>query len=196
MNSYINLNNKFRLDRENKELINIETGEIYTKQEEIIEILEQLKKDKHFNRDMEKAVRNIWNLKTELELYQQKWKNDSWFIKIYRTERRKFLEYAKLSTNASALLFHLEGYLEFKTNRIATKNGKRFTNKDLQAMTGLSSVTLKHSLNELEDKLIIKRVGKSQSREIYINPYLMCAGNKMSKEIENLFKEYVPFTPY
>ena len=196
METYINLNDRFKLNRETKELIDVKTGEIYKDENEVKLLLENIKYDKEINRSIEKAIRETFGIKTELELYQLKWKNDSWFIKIYRTERREFLKQAKLSPHATSLLFHMEGYLEFKTNRVAKKCGKRFTNKELCDMVGLSPVTLKNALNELEERLVIKRVGISQQRQIYINPYLMCAGNKMSKEIESLFSEYIPFTAY
>lgn len=187
---------RYSLNKLTKELIDLQTGEIYTNAEEVEEWYKRRSDEKRLDRDLERDIIATFGIKTELELYQQRWKNDSWFIKVYRTERREFLKKAKLSVNASALLFQIEGYLEFKTNRVANKNGKRFTNKDLQDMVGISSTTLKNTLNELEDKLIIKRVGDGQSREIYINPYLMCAGNKMSKDIEELFKDYSPLTPY
>ena len=196
METYINLGERFRLNRQTKELVDLHTGEIHKDEDEIVLLLKGLKSDKEFNRSMEKAIRDTFGLKTELELYQLKWKSDSWFIKIYRTERREFLKAANLSVNATALLFHIEGYLEYKTNRVANKDGKRFTNKDLQKMVGISPSTLKNALNELEEKFIIKRVGESQQRQIYINPYLMCAGNEMSKDIEKLFTEYKPLTPY
>lgn len=196
METYINLGERFRLNKQTKELVDLHTGEIHKDEDEIVLLLKGLKSDKEFNRSMEKAIRDTFGLKTELELYQLKWKSDSWFIKIYRTERREFLKAANLSVNATALLFHIEGYLEYKTNRVANKDGKRFTNKDLQKMVGISPSTLKNALNELEEKFIIKRVGESQQRQIYINPYLMCAGNEMSKDIEKLFTEYKPLTPY
>lgn len=187
---------RYSLNKLTKELIDLQTGEIYSSEQEVKEWYKRRSDEKRLDRDLERDIIATFGIKTELELYQQRWKNDSWFIKVYRTERREFLKKAKLSVNASALLFQIEGYLEFKTNRVANKNGKRFTNKDLQDMVGISSTTLKNTLNELEDKLIIKRVGDGQSREIYINPYLMCAGNKMSKDIEELFKDYSPLTPY
>lgn len=187
---------RYFLDKKEKRLIDYDTGEIYTEKEEIIEWLENRKHEKQEDKSLEKDIRQTFDLPTALELYQQKWKEDSWFIKIYRTERRKSLKQAKLSVNASALLLHMEGYLEYKTNRVATKSGKKLSNKDLQNLVGLSPVTLKKALNELEEKLIIKRVGKSQEREIYINPYLMCAGNQVSKEVEKMFSEYDPLTPY
>lgn len=187
---------RYNLNKETRELTDLQTGEIYTNSEEVKEWYKRRSDEKQMDRDLERDIMTTFDIKTELELYQQKWKNDSWFIKVYRTERREFLKRTKLTVNASALLFQMEGYLEFKTNRVASKTGKRFTNKDLQAMVGISPATLKNALNELEEKLIIKRVGDSQSREIYINPYLMCAGNKMSKDIEELFNDYSPLTPY
>ena len=196
MDTYIILGNRYKVNEATGEFLDLETGQVCTEEDEIMSLIKDLKEDKDLINSAIKIIRDKLGLKTELELYQMKWKSDSWFIKIYRTERREFFKKVKLSVNATSLLFHMEGYLEFKTNRVATKEGKRFSNKDLQEMVGLSPTTLKNALNELEEKLIIKRVGESQKRQIYINPYLMCAGNKMSKDIEKLFSDYKPSTAY
>lgn len=196
MDTYINLGTRFRLNSHKRELIDMHTGEIHTEEEDIKKLLSQLKKDKEFNRSMEKAIRDTWELKTALELYQQKWKDDSWFIKIYRTEMREYKKLVKLSSSAGLLLFYIQDYIEYKTNRIVNKNSKSFTNKELAELAGISENTLIKALNELEDKQFIKRVGNKRAREFYFNPFLATSGNEVDKDIIKMFKNYEPITPF
>lgn len=194
--TYINLGTRFILNRIKKELVDIETGEIYSNQDEIIDILVQLKKDKEFNQYMERSVREVFELPTALELYQQRWKDDSWFIKIYRTEMREYKKITRLSSSAGLLLFYMQDYIEYRTNKIVNTNGKAFTNKELATLSNLSEKTIIKVLNELEDKNFIRRMGKSRARAIYFNPYLASAGNEMDKSLLDMFDDYCPVTPY
>ena len=196
METYIRISSRFYYDPTTKSLIDMFTSEIYNEQKDIEGILKVLKEDKEFNRGMEKQLRKDFNLPTEIEKNQHNWKNDSWFIKIYRTEMREYKKNVKLSPSAALLLFYLQDYIEYKTNRIANKNGKTFTNKDLSQLVDISKNPIIDALNELEEKHFIKRVGKRRAREIYFNPYLVCAGNEISKDTLNMFKSYVSLTPY
>lgn len=196
MDTYINLGERFQLNRKTKELLDVSTGQIYKDENEVKLLLERLKDDKEFNRSMEKAIRDTWDLKTRLELYQQKWKDDSWFIKIYRTEMREYKKITPLTPSAGLLLFYIQDYIEYRTNRIVNNRSKSFTNRELAELVNLSEKTIIKSLTELEEKLFIKRIGKSRSRQIYFNPYLASAGNEMDKILLNMFNNYKPITPY
>ncbi|MGJ0846601.1 hypothetical protein ACR77J_07925 [Tissierella praeacuta] len=195
METYINLGTRFILNKKDRTLTDTEDGVIYTEAEEIDQLLEKIKNDKEFNRNMEKAIRDTWGLKTELELYQKNWKKNSWFIKVYRTELREYLKKVKLSSNAGLILFYFQPYVEYKTNRIAKPSGESFSNQDIYKLTGLGKDATSKALNELEDKLFIARVGQRQAREIYFNPYLLCSGNEVLKDTVKLFDEYEHITP-
>lgn len=196
MDTYINLGTRFKLDKQNKELIDTETGEILKDKDEVQALLEKLKQDKKFNRDMEKAIRDTWELQTELEQYWQGWKDDSWFIKTYRTEMREYKKQTQLTASAGLVLFYIQDYIEYKTNRIVNKKGESFTNKELKELVGISENTLLKSLNELEEKYFIKRIGKKRAREIYFNPYLATSGNEVDKKVVKMFDNYNPITPF
>ena len=196
METYIRISNRFYYDPSTKSLIDMVTGEIHNEQKDIEGILKILKEDKEFNRDIEKQLRKDFDLPTEIERNQHNWKNDSWFIKIYRTEMREYKKNVKLSPSAALLLFYLQDYIEYKTNRIANKKGKTFTNKDLSQLVDISENPIVGALNELEEKHFIKRVGKRRAREIYFNPYLACAGNEISKDTLDMFNGYVSITLY
>lgn len=187
---------RYILDKKEKQIIDKESGEVHTSKEDILNIIENNKAKNREDKIFEKELIKLWNLQPNIEPYQKNWKEKSWFIKIYRTERREFFKQNKLSVNASALLLHIEGYTQYKTNRLAGKQGKDLSNKELQDISGLSPVQLKKALNELEDLHIIKRVGNRQARKIYINPYIISAGNEVLLSTKELFKEYKPLTPY
>ena len=196
MDTYINLGERFLLDRKEKTLKDLEDGVIYTELEEIDLLLESLRNDKKFNRSMEKAIRDTWGLKTALELYQQNWKDNSWFIKTYRTEMREYKKQVQLSSSAGLVLFYIQDYIEYKTNRIVYKKGKSFTNNELLSLIKISENTLIDALNELEEKKFIKRIGNRRAREIYFNPYLATAGNIIDKEVIKMFDDYKTITPF
>lgn len=196
METYINLGKRFILNKKDRTLTDVEDGVIYTEAEEIDQLLEKIKNDKEFNRSMEKAIRDTWGLKTGLEIYQQNWKDNSWFIKIYRTEMREYKKQVQLSSSAGLVLFYMQDYIEYKTNRIANKRGKSFTNKELLTLIKISENTLIDVLNELEEKHFIKRIGNRRAREIYFNPYLATAGNIIDKEVIKMFDAYKAITPF
>lgn len=109
---------------------------------------------------------------------------------------REYKKNVKLSPSAALLLFYLQDYIEYKTNRVANKKGKTFTNKELSKLIDISENPIIGALNELEEKFFIKRIGNRRAREIYFNPYLACAGNEISKDTLDMFKDYASITPY
>lgn len=109
-------------------------------------------------------------------------------IKVFAVTQRDMLKDKKLSVNAMALLLTMQCYIEQYTNRVAKPNGTSFTNIDLGKLVGLSSKTLKVTLNELEEKQFILRVGKSRAREFYFNPNLATRGSEVQIETFNMFK--------
>ena len=175
------------------------TGEIIDDKTTIEKAIEdhdkQVKYDKAKKKEFNKKLGKVYKEDT----HHFGWKSGKkvQFIKIYRTEMREYKKSIKLSSNAGLLLFYIQDYIEFETNRIAKPDGSTFTNKELQALTGLSDKPLRNALNELEDLFFIKRVGQGKAREIYFNPYLMCSGVAILKEVVDvLFKDYKPCTAY
>ncbi|WP_042681975.1 hypothetical protein [Anaerosalibacter massiliensis] len=186
------------INRGTNTLYNKETGEIIEDKEVIINLLKKVSKDKQVDNAKVKEIRRMFDLEEKKEKYWLNWKEDSHFIKIYRTELREYMQTIKLSPDEGLFLFCIQTYVEFQTNRIAKPDGTSFSNKELQELTKLGRDKIKGLLKTLEDKLFIKRVGQRQAREIYFNPYLICSGNEVSKATVNLFKDagYRPITPY
>lgn len=194
MGTYINIGNRYIYNKEDGTTTDLLTGCIYKNKEEIKKLTETTYEE---NKSIQ-ILMEIYDIPQDNSPYYYNWKNKSWFIKIYRTEMREYLKKAKLSSNAGLLLSHIQLYIEYGTNRIVNKDNKTFTNKELQKLTGLNKKNLNKALNELEKKLFIARKGKTKSREIYFNPYLICAGNEVEKDTIKLFKlaGYKPITSY
>lgn len=196
MDTYIRLSSRFYYDGKNKELIDMSTGEVHKEVKDIKKVLEILKDDKEFNRSVERQLRKDFGLPTSLEKYRHKWKDDSWFIKVYRTEMREYKKQIQLSPSAGLVLSYIQDYIEYKTNRVANKKGKSFTNKELIQIIKISENTLINALSELESKYFIIRIGNKRAREIYFNPYLATSGNEIEKEVLKMFEDYDPITPF
>lgn len=172
------------------------TGEIIENKDDVREILQDYSKTKAINNAKEKEIRRIAGLQEKKDYMWLDWKKNSHFIKVYRTELREYMKTVKLSPNAGLFLFYIQSYIEFQTNRIAKTNGESFTNKELEELTGLTTRIIKYTLDELEEKHFIKRKGNGKARELYFNPYLICAGNEVLKSTLDLFKDYKSITPF
>lgn len=179
------------------EVRDLETGEILGKDNPRLDLaIDEYEKIIKFNKANKKAVKKVQGKVDLSETHHLDWKKKSHFIKIYRTEIREYKKQVRLSENASAILFYLQDYIEYKTNKVLNSNGEGFSNSDIHELTGVSERSIGRSLKELEDKWFIKRLGRTNQREIYVNPYLYCAGNIVSKDTIKLFSGYSSNTQY
>lgn len=185
---------KYKIDIENERIIDTETGVIITDKSEIKLIQSDLKQHIQEDKAIEKEVKKMIGEDEEEILHN--WKEGTHFNKIYRTELREYMNSIELSPESRAFLFSIQAYIRFITNKIAFKNDKRMSNKDLMNITGLKKKALIYALDELEQKHFIKRTGGTRSREIYCNPYLMCSGDRVLKSTRDLFNKYTPITSY
>ena len=195
MDTYINLD-EWLYDKENKQIYNINTGEVIYNIDSVSSFIKDANIKNNADKDKLKQIKKEFGIQEYTDIYNVKWKKNSQFIKIYRTEFREYMKTIKLNSNEKNFIFSLQCYIEFKTNRIAKSNGDDFSNDELQELTGLSKNTLNKTLKTLETKLLIVRTGKGRARKIYFNPHLMCGGNDLLIETEKLFEEYQSITPY
>lgn len=174
------------------------TGEILDKNDSRLDIaIENQKKVDSLNKAKKKGISKVQGKVDINETHHTDWKAKNYFIKIYRTEMREYKKRTKLSTNASIILFYLQDYIEFGTNKISKEKDIGFSNSDISELTGISIRSVGGALKELEDKAFIIRKGSTHNREIYMNPFLICAGNVIDKGIVEQFKKiYTPLTPY
>ena len=187
--------NNIAIDKENSQAIDTETGEILDRNsiKEVTKLLAEKKDIDEVDRAKEKELKKMVGLD---EKRRFNWKSNSIFIKIYRTEIQEYSKVKKPNSDEGLLLFYFMQRIEYETNRIAKPSKESFTNKELQELTGLGRDKLAKALNQLEEKLYIKRTGKGKAREIYFNPYLSCSGNEVLKTTVELFDSYDPITAY
>lgn len=156
---------------------------------EIIEIVE----NENILRNREQHYIDIFNSSNRnfgynISQYAERPSDQRKYIKVYLTYLKNILCNSKISNTCKSFLFSILPYIEYKTNRLVNEKGKRITNKDLLKITGLSDKTLKKVLNELEEKLFIRRIDGTRSREIYVNPYIFGSDNIVDNKILGLFK--------
>ena len=179
------------------EVFDLTTGEILHSNDAKLDIAIDIQnKIDSNNKAKKKNIRKFQGKIDLSETHHLNWKKKSHFIKIYRTEMREYKKITRLSANSGLVLFYLQDYTEYGTNKVVKSKGGNFSNLDISHLTGLGIRVIGSSLKELEEKLFIKRIGSSHQREIYINPYLMCPGNEVEKTTAELFDNYKPITPY
>lgn len=189
--------NDFEYDKSTNTIYDLETGEIIDNSKVNVEqLIEIKKKEDAIRKAKEKELKKSVGIEDKKDTHDFHFKEGSYFIKHYRTEKREYMKQIDISLNALGVLSYIENYIEMETNRVAKPNGDSFTNKELLELFKVSDRTLKNLLNELEEKHFIKRVGNRQAREIYYNPYFMCSGNVIAFSTKELFKDYRPITAH
>lgn len=169
--------------REDGNVVVVETGEIIS-YEKYLEI-------RSIEKETQKAVdRKIKELNCDLGDQQQKKKYDNWlpnhhFIKAIVGNYVKWGE--EMDVYERGIIHLMMGLVEWETNRVVV-NGKDITNKYIQQKLNMGNDTFVRSINSLEEKNIIKRVGKSRSRKIYLNPLYVYQGKSMSYETLKKFE--------
>ena len=105
-----------------------------------------------------------------LNVYTPKTK-DSGFIKVYKNPIVKVLP--DLSGNALKVLIALSSELKWNEPEIV------LTRQQIEKLTGLTKDTVRTGLDELEEKMIIKRLGPNVRRSYVIsNCYVKIGKNK------------------
>ena len=115
--------------------------------------------------EIKKAIRTIKDV--GLNVYTPKSK-DSGFIKVYLKPVKELLP--KISGNALKVLIALSYGLEWNEVEVI------MTRQDLAESTGLSEATVRTALDELEKKLIIKRLGPNIRRSYVISNHYVRLG--------------------
>ena len=114
---------------------------------------------------IKEAIRTIKDV--GLNVYTRKSK-DSGFIKVYLKPVKELLP--KISGNALKVLIALSYGLEWNEVEVI------MTRENLAKSTGLSEATVRTALDELEKKLIIKRLGPNIRRSYVISNHYVRLG--------------------
>ena len=126
----------------------------FTNQESIMDISEAIQKVKDVGL-------NVYTPKTK----------DAGFIKVYQEPLASLMP--KISGNALKVLMALGYGLKWDDVEAI------ITREDLIKLTGLSKPTLRTALDELEEKMVIKRLGPNVRRSYMVsNRYLRIGKNK------------------
>ena len=115
--------------------------------------------------EIKEAIRTIKDV--GLNVYTRKSK-DSGFIKVYLKPVKELLP--KISGNALKVLIALSYGLEWNEVEVI------MTRENLAESTGLSEATVRTALDELEKKLIIKRLGPNIRRSYVISNHYVRLG--------------------
>lgn len=183
------------MQKTNKDtVVDEETGEILNKRGARTKIQkEALENTKKSNEEL-RRLGLAPNLKLEIvkraqrEYQTVKIKENHEFNKVFRVDLREVMQNQGLGKNARLAVGTLIGFITFPTNLILV-DGKAPSNEDLEKLLGLSPVTIKKTLNELEKHEVIKRVKEINQRLIYFNPFLVCAGGVVDVNTYSLFKD-------
>jgi hypothetical protein len=176
---------------ENNEILDTSTGEVIS--------LDEIKRAKE-----EKVAKELSNIRSELKslnihsdlvLIKQRGENypcvkvkpNHYFQKVFRVEVRELMKRKELSKNARMFIGTLQTFLYFPTNAVIV-DGHNPTSEELIDLLDVGRSTYFNTLQELEEKEIIKRVKRNGDIVIYFNPFLFSAGGVVDKETLEMFK--------
>ena len=121
-----------------------------------------------------------------LEQYDD-WKLEH-FYKGHTDEIRKLMQ--SLSLNEKAFLFAVVVYVGYEDCCLKHSNGNDITPDDLPELVGMGKSLMYETLNSLVKKEVLYRGKNGTNRQIFINPWLFCKGNRINKVLKTMFKNY------
>lgn len=129
---------------------------------------------------------------------KKKWKsgnsNPNVFVKIFFNEMDYVKDTYGLTMTECGFLYSLTSYLLWEYNLLVDKEGLPLNQKRLMSLTGYKKTAISGLIKSLEEKKCLIRVWDNKETYFIVNPYLMWFGEKINKEIPNLFEAigYVP----
>ncbi len=98
---------------------------------------------------------------------------DAGFVKLYLKPMMKIMPH--LSGNALKVLITLSYGLQWNESEVV------LTREEIENLTGLSGHTVRAALDELEEKMVVKRLGPNVRRSYAISNCYVRVGNKQIK---------------
>lgn len=148
------------------------------------------KKDKEYKElediEVKYKSKNFTNKRTETVTFKrlQKWGK----VNLYVEEN---LAKMGLSKNTWAVYSFIKSHVAFNTGIIKKNKISNMTRKNIQEELGLSEYSVDNAIKELCETDIIKIMILDRTDRIYLNPYVMHKGNKVSIELYNLFDKSI-----
>ena len=129
---------------------------------------------------------------------KKKWKSSSKveneFIKIYFNEIKHAAKTYDITKAELMFLYSLGDYLLWESNLLIDSEGKPLNQKALMKELGLGRTSISNNVKSLERKKCLIRIWDGRDVYFLINPYLMIKGQRINKEIPNLF-EIIGYEP-
>lgn len=172
--------------REDGNIVISNTGEIISYEEYLnIRSIEK-ETQKAIDQKVKEINTNIDNVKKgEDSGFYNNWLTNYHFTKVVSNYHKEWSD--KMDIYERAIMHLMTDLIEWETNRVLV-NGKDITNKYMREKLQIGNSNLTKTLNVLEDKNIIRRVGNNKARRIYVNPLYVYKGKKMSNNTLKMFK--------
>lgn len=120
------------------------------------------------------------------------------FSKIFNNEITYATNKYKLTRTEIGFLYSLSPFLLWEKNLLVDNEGLPINQKRLMELLGLSRSTVSNTIKSLENKKCIIRIFTGINKQCYyiVNPYLMCNGKSINKDIPKLFTliGYIPMS--
>lgn len=148
------------------------------------------KKDEEYKKiediEVEYKSKNFTNKRTETVTFKrlQNWGK----VNLYVEEN---LAKMGLSKNTWAVYSFMKSHVAFNTGIIKKNKIANMTRKNIQEELGLSEYSVETAIKELCETDIIKIMILDRTDRIYLNPYVMHKGNKVSIELYKLFDKSI-----
>lgn len=95
-----------------------------------------------------------------------------------------------LSPGEKAILFTVSPYVWFTDCCLKKGDGDMLTFDDIVELSGLSRGAVSTILNSLIDKDILYRGKNSKERQYFMNPWLVCKGDRINQVLKTMFRNY------
>jgi hypothetical protein len=110
------------------------------------------------------------------------------FLKAYVAEMKLWMD--DLTGTEKIFLFSIVPYISYDDCHLQHSNGVDIGTEDLVTVTGLSRPVVYDCISSLIKKDILYKGKNSKNRQYFVNPWLFCKGNRVSKVLRTMFKNY------
>jgi hypothetical protein len=110
------------------------------------------------------------------------------FMKMYTKEIQLWMN--DLSSTEKVFLFSIGWCISYDDCHLQYANGIDIGSEDLVKITGLSRPVVYQTIASLIKKDILYKGRNSKNRQYFVNPWIFCKGNRISKVLKTMFKNY------
>ncbi len=96
----------------------------------------------------------------------------------------------ELDIYEKSFLYSIAAYVGYEDGCLKYDNGKEINFESLIEITQISRRKLKDVINQLVNKKVLYKKKKGRNIQYFVNPWLISKGNRISKKLRTMFKEY------